>query len=391
MFFSRWFGMRPSKAIRRKHSFRPSICLLEDRITPSGLSHGGHGNGFFERAAVRLQVLAPEHVDAGQTFTVEVDALAAKHRLAKDYTGTVHFTLSTPDGGATVPADYLFTPADHGRHRFQFSLDAVGHEKIRATDTAISSITGSATTNVEGAPIVAQLAVLTQDNATVGVPAEVTVVAVDSSGDKVPSYTGTVLLTSSDSAATLPAKYTFTAADHGRHTFLVTLNTPGAQTVTATDTATASITGKGSINVNAAGVVTHFGIITDDHAVANSPTGVKVVALDAANQVVAGYLGTVHFTSSDADAILPPDYTFVAADHGAHEFAVTLAATGKQTITATDTANKQLTGQTEIHVAAQQPDDDLLANNQDDDRHGGDNGNRGDGGGGGGKGGHVYY
>src|SRR5579864_800260 len=33
-----------------------------------------------------------------------------------------------------------------------------------------------------------------------------------------------------------------------------------------------------------------------------------------------GYTGTVHFTSSDAQAVLPADYTFVPSDAGSHQF-----------------------------------------------------------------------
>ena len=86
---------------------------------------------------------------------------------------------------------------------------------------------------------------------------------------------------------------------------------------------------------------------------------VKVVALDASNQVVAGYTGAIHFTSSDNTAALPGDYGFVAADHGMHVFAVTFATLGKQTIKVSDTTNNTLTGLAEVQVAARLPDDDL--------------------------------
>jgi hypothetical protein len=56
------------------------------------------------------------------------------------------------------------------------------------------------------------------------------------------------------------------------------------------------------------------------------------------------YTGTVHFTSSDPQAVLPADYTFTAADAGVHTFSATLKAAGKQSITATDTASVGLSG-----------------------------------------------
>src|SRR6185503_8372501 len=51
---------------------------------------------------------------------------------------------------------------------------------------------------------------------------------------------------------------------------------------------------------------------------------------------LSGYTGTVHFTSSDAQAILPADYTFLPADAGTHQFSFTLKTLGDQTITVTD-------------------------------------------------------
>jgi hypothetical protein len=52
------------------------------------------------------------------------------------------------------------------------------------------------------------------------------------------------------------------------------------------------------------------------------------------------YAGTIHFTSSDAHAILPGDYTFTAADHGTHTFSATLKTAGAQFLIATDTTTR---------------------------------------------------
>ena len=49
-----------------------------------------------------------------------------------------------------------------------------------------------------------------------------------------------------------------------------------------------------------------------------------------------GYTATVHFTSTDAQAALPADYTFTGADNGQHSFSVTLKTSGSQTVTASD-------------------------------------------------------
>jgi len=135
--------------------------------------------------------------------------------------------------------------------------------------------------------------------------------------------------------------------------FQVTLAATGSQTILATDTTTSSIAGQEALTVEAVGSVTHFGVVALGPAVAGFPTPVLVVALDASNNVVAGYTGTVHFTSTDGSATLPADYTFVAADNGSHLFWVTFATAGNQTLTATDTASSSLTGSVTDQVFAQ--------------------------------------
>jgi hypothetical protein len=52
-----------------------------------------------------------------------------------------------------------------------------------------------------------------------------------------------------------------------------------------------------------------------------------------------GYLGTVHFTSTDVSATLPADYAFTSGDNGVHTFSgVVLRTAGSQTITVADIA-----------------------------------------------------
>jgi autotransporter-associated beta strand protein len=70
---------------------------------------------------------------------------------------------------------------------------------------------------------------------------------------------------------------------------------------------------------------------------AGSPFSLTVTALDAGNQN-SGFLGTVHFTSADSQAVLPSDYTFTAGDAGRHIFSGVLLKTaggGSQTISVT--------------------------------------------------------
>ncbi len=84
-----------------------------------------------------------------------------------------------------------------------------------------------------------------------GVPFSVTVTAQDLYGNTATGYTGTIHFRSADPhPATLPADFTFMAADQGSHTFAngVTLFTPGTWDVTAMDTMR-GITGAALVNV----------------------------------------------------------------------------------------------------------------------------------------------
>jgi uncharacterized repeat protein (TIGR01451 family) len=63
-----------------------------------------------------------------------------------------------------------------------------------------------------------------------------------------------------------------------------------------------------------------------------------------------GYTGTVHFTSSDPQAIVPADYTFSPTDSGSHIFSFTLKAQGDQTISVVDTHSGGFTGSATVNV-----------------------------------------
>ena len=202
-------------------------------------------------------------VYAGEATSVRVVALDDSNQVVTNYTGTVQLTDTGPAttvGGTALPTTYTFTTADHGSHVFSVTPGTTGTETLTATDTADSTITGSVTLQVSPAPVATHSLVVVPQNVQAGTPAAVVVEALDASNHVVPNYTGTVQLTSSDTAATLggatlPATYTFTAADHGVHAFLVTFATNGSQTVTATDTSNSSLTGSATTTVGTSGII----------------------------------------------------------------------------------------------------------------------------------------
>jgi uncharacterized delta-60 repeat protein len=80
---------------------------------------------------------------------------------------------------------------------------------------------------------------------------------------------------------------------------------------------------------------------------------ITVTADEASGNLNPNYTGTVHFTSGDAKAVLPADYTFTADDAGVHTFtsAFVLRERGTDTLTATDLVSSALTATDSISVS----------------------------------------
>ncbi len=71
-----------------------------------------------------------------------------------------------------------------------------------------------------------------------------------------------------------------------------------------------------------------------DKALAGQPAEYSLVVTDQLNNVVTSFVDTVHFGSSDTNAALPADYTFLAPDLGRISFAILFGSAGPQTVTA---------------------------------------------------------
>lgn len=295
---------------------------------------------------------------ANVTLPTGVSATVQSQSCTSGTNGTANVsgsTLSYSGGSFTASSSSSCTVV------FNLKSGSIGSYNFgSSTASAVASgttYTSSASSNVAltvtaGAPTHFTVSASPASVASGTALSSVTVTALDAHGNTVTSYTGIVHFTSTDGQATLPANYTFTGADNGVHTFTgVTLKTVGAsQTITATDTVTSSITGTSANIAVTAGAATHFTVSASPASVTagTALTGVTVTALDANGNIVTGYIGTVHFTSTDAQATLPSNYAFTGADNGVHTFTgVTLKTSGAaQTITATDTVTSSITGTT---------------------------------------------
>src|SRR5439155_22593391 len=85
----------------------------------------------------------------------------------------------------------------------------------------------------------------------------------------------------------------------------------------------------------------HFVVNAPSSATAGGAFLLTVTALDLFNNTVTGYSGTVHFTGTDGQALLPANSTLT---NGVGNFLGTLKTAGTQTITASDTVSSSITG-----------------------------------------------
>jgi N-acetylneuraminic acid mutarotase len=191
---------------------------------------------------------------------------------------------------------------------------------------------------------VAQLAVNVPSGITViaGSPFLVTAQAIDALGNPVTSYQGptSVTVAASPIDAQVSAPVTGTLNGSGFGFFLANLKTAGSYTLTAT-AGTISSSGA-SITVIPADA-NYFTVSAPAAATTGNAMNVTVKAFDHFGNLATGYKGQVHFTSTDASAVLPSGSTVNA---GVGVFSVTLNSAGSQTIAATDSVstNPTITG-----------------------------------------------
>jgi hypothetical protein len=317
-----------TQAVTISDYYNPGVTLTQTGITVT------------PGAATYMLVTPLQGTVAGVAQTFTVSARDAYGNVATNYLGTMNFASS--DTLATFLSSYTFTPADAGTHTFSMAFKSSGGQSITMTDAASPLAVTYFQRDIMIQPAaLSTFAFKGASNTTAGAAYSVTVSATDAFGNAVTGYTGTALITSTDAQITLPSSYTFTAADAGSHTFITALKTAGTQSITLTNSTNSAITGSTSAAVKA-GVATSLAIATSATATSGAAQSVTVTATDAYGNA-ATYVGTVKFSSSDTQAILPANYSFTTKDSGVHTFNVTLKSSGSQSITASDAVNNALT------------------------------------------------
>ncbi len=290
---------------------------------------------------------SPATAGAAHSFTVT--AKDPYTNTATGYLGTVTFTSS--DGAADLPADYTFLAGNNGTKSFSATLHTPGSRSITATDTVDGSITGSQSGIMVGAGTLDRFVVAGYpDPTTAGVSHPFTVTAKDASGNTITDYSGTVTITTDDSAVTPPGPYTFTVGEGGIHTFAMALETVGNRSITAADGAATGSQTSITVTAGSAAALT----ITNPYpstTVAGVSHSFTIRVTDGSGNTASGYRGTVHVASTDPAGTAPFNYTFSAGDAGVHTFSVTLRTAGSRDLSVSDIGDSSLTdGQTGITV-----------------------------------------
>jgi len=337
-----------------------SVALATNSGLPESLANDQRGNGYLRIVnnsvdlgsiqynsgpASSFVSLVTGSPVAGNALTLTLHALTTGGNPDETYAGTVEFASSDPH--AVLPANYTFVPSDNGTHIFTVTLQTSGSQTIVATDAANSSLQATQTIVVspaaaamvvvsagsgQTAPIEAAFATALSAKVSDGfgnaVPGTTIVFSAPSSGASGTFAGGALSASVASGSNGVAAAAVFTAnAVTGQYSV--------AAAVTGLSTATFALT-------NAALSAASMTLAAAGSAVAGSPLNVTASALTANAAADMSYAGTLHFTSTDAQAVLPVDYTFVPSDAGTHVFSLTMKTSGSQSVTATDTVNSAL-------------------------------------------------
>jgi hypothetical protein len=301
-------------------------------------------------ATPTLASTAPADAIAGVGFT---DSSVLTGTSGGNAGGTVTYTLYSgtyPSGtqvgsssvatvtGGVVPNSTPFTVTVAGSYYFTtvYSGDP-NNNPAQSNPETFAVNAASLSKFVLGAP----------SSAIAGSPFTLTVTVEDAYGNIITSYGSSVGLSASSGTISPTSTGTSGWSSGVWSNDLASLTAAGTITVTASAN---SVTGTASLAVNP-GAATIFVVSGfPSPIVAGVANIVTVTAYDAYGNVATSYTGTVAITSSDSNAVLPAS---AGLKSGSVSFSVTLKTAGTQTITATDTEVKSITGsQTGITVDA---------------------------------------
>ena len=261
----------------------------------------------------------PATATAGDAVSVSATALDAYGNVATGYAASAHFASS--DASDVAPADAAFAA---GVARGSLSLRKSGARTLSISEAG-GTLSGSTTAIQVGPAAAASFTLSGAGSSTAGSPATFSLAAFDRYGNAATGYAGTVHVTSSDGQAVLPAD---ASAAGGAQSIAVTLETSGAQTVTASD---GPISASATVQVSAAGAASLTLSGLPASVAAGDPATAAITALDSFGNVATGFNGAVTLSTGDSRAQLPASVT---ASAGRASASFKLVTAGSWTLTA---------------------------------------------------------
>lgn len=309
--------------------------------------------------ATHFTISAPVTTIAGAPVAVTVTALDANNNPTQGYVGTV--TLTMTDGqGSSVPVSHAFVPADNGVFTFTVTLKTAGVQTITASDSVTPLPSVSTNVQVFGTGVPAQVLFAQQPASTFTgtiIKPAVTAIIADQYGNTVTgANVDQITVSLLSPGTTLLSGLTTATVKNGVATFSnLAINKPGTYMLVATHASgvlPAALSSSFSVyaRTTTAFRIAFAGTTTATKNTAGSAFTMTVTALTATGAIDASYRGTVRFISSDTQAALPGEYTFVAGDNGVHTFTlgVNLKTAGLRSVTVKEvqrglTASKSIT------------------------------------------------
>ena len=179
-------------------------------------------------------------VQSGVQTTVQIYALDSSGHVVRNYNATITLgqsSLGMADPNATIPATVVF---HNGQASFKVTLVKAGAQTITVDSKA--GLSTMISMIVAPPAAASSYSVNLRSRVQSGVPVTLQVVALDATGHRVPGYTGTATIVSSDGAnivSTTGAPISLTTPvtfQNGIATVTITFTTVGFPTITVTDT-----------------------------------------------------------------------------------------------------------------------------------------------------------
>jgi hypothetical protein len=291
---------------------------------------GGTADAVYTQTGIEISSTTLMTLSKTSPQVLGTSVTASASVLPIDATGTIQFQIQTPSSATWSTFDTVpLTSASAISIAYQ--LIQVGTYKFQAAysgDIVYKASTSSSAIIVVNPTLIVSIDP-SESSITVGESKIFTASAQYGSG----TYTNYAWYLDSNPTPVqngLTDSYTYSTTTAGQHTI----------SVTVTDSLSNTASNSAAITINPASS-SHIDITAPTTVTAGQSFQITATAKDQYGNIATSYDGTIHFSSTDSQAILPYDSTLTS---GTKTFTITLKTVGQQTITATDTLDNTIFG-----------------------------------------------